>query len=96
MNNEAYLEAIADAGLGIKFPDSPLDQQIQLGILLDIESILDAGRSLAGPGEARAVVNKKMDALRLRIRNILDGMGKDEARRFLDARGEAIKRQFSI
>lgn len=41
-------------------------------------------------------VNIKMDELRKRIRDLIDGMDKDEAKQLLAFRGEDLKQQFYV
>ncbi|MES2225255.1 MAG: hypothetical protein V4480_00410 [Patescibacteria group bacterium] len=87
-----HLLAIADAGLA--FSDLPAEDS-RLGILLDIENILDKGRGYANL-EERSLVNKKMDELRGRIRTILDSIPTEEAMAFMTQRGRGAQNQFAI
>jgi len=61
MDNQYYIETIADAGLSIQLSD----QRLLLIILLDIEDILDKGRGMISPDlESRKEINQKLQELR--------------------------------
>ena len=89
-----HVLAIADAGLAFA-GDTAGDPAMRLGILLDIENILDKGRGYAAP-EERPVINQKTDELRDRIRTLLDSMPADEAREFMVQRGRQAQNQFPL
>ena len=93
MNGEQLLK-IADAGLLLTLHENESEL---LGVLLNIEDILDQGRGLAfDTPELKSEINAKMDMVRKRIRDILENMDKDTAKQFLYNRGERLKNQFSI
>jgi hypothetical protein len=95
MNGDQLLK-VADAGLLLTSTDKDNDLEL-LNVLLSIEDTLDQGRGLVFDSpELKQEINKKMDELRKRIRDILDTMEHDSVRQFLSDRGERLKTQFSI
>lgn len=93
MNGDQLLK-VADAGLLLTSTGDDLEL---LNVLLNIEDTLDQGRGLVSDSPVlKAEINKKMDELRKKIRDMLDNMGRDAARQFLFNRGERLKNQFSI
>lgn len=74
----------------------------KLGILMDLENILDKGRFLSGVkvteeenNKFRKVV-KNMDDLRAVIRHMLDERDKEEVVEFMKERGRIATNQFYI
>jgi len=100
MNNGSHLLHIARAGIELMSDGSPESDASLLIVLLDIEDILDKGRSLlldeSEARETRERINQDIDALRGRIREMLDKMERREARRLLEERGESLKKQFLV
>ncbi|MBI5421000.1 MAG: hypothetical protein HZA35_01670 [Parcubacteria group bacterium] len=97
MNNGQFFIDIARAGIGLSIGGRPEHVVRLLVVLLDLEVALDKGRGLVFDSpEFRTEINTLMDALRKRIRDILDTMDGNEVARILEERGESLKRQFSI
>lgn len=90
---------IAEAG--IVFANDPAagkDSFTTLAVLLDLEDSLDKGRSLIGDSgrDHLPKINEKMDILRGNIRTLIDDLPAAEVKKFMEARGERLKYQFSV
>ncbi len=93
------IQNIADAGLMLADSySSSKDSKTLLWVMLGIEDVLDKGRVFL-PAEERenlSSINKTMDLLRLKIREAIDLMQPEEARKFLEDRSNNLRYQFSV
>lgn len=93
-----HLVNVADAGLAISMNEAGVEVFMLLNVLLSIEDTLDKGRVVAGMSdlgkEHIPLINQKMDALRSRIADMIDGCDTDEYRQFREVRDRGIHNQF--
>lgn len=97
MNTEKYLLQIADAGLALRNTLTEVTIYDTLTVLLAVEDALDQGRILvSAAGGDVAEINKKMEQLRSKIRELMNQCEADELATYLVARGDRLKTQYSV
>jgi hypothetical protein len=70
-----------------------------LGILMDLERVLDLGRPLlllSGSRDTISEVNIKMDRVRVNIRKLIDSLPKQDVAEYMKARARSVEFQFSV
>lgn len=95
------LYVVSGSALTLARLESPLGIWNTLGILMDLENVLDKGRAYGRPSNpAEDIMYKQvvanMDTLRGIIRELLDAQDKNEVREFMKDRGISAARQFSV
>jgi hypothetical protein len=96
------LYAVSEAALTLARIDNSLGVWSTLGVLLDLENVLDKGRIFGAGQENSEQIEKykqavaNMDTLRGIIRELLDAQDRAEAVEFMKRRGVDAMNQFSI
>ena len=82
----------------LEYKDKPKDQLIYsaLLVLLNIESILDRGRTLSDSHDTQTLseINKGMDEIRAGILALMKTLDKSELKSVLSSAGEELKTNF--
>lgn len=87
--NDQHLLAIARAGNEIDAAGTPTDPMTFLGVLIDLENVLDKGRGLTTDVAVRAQVNQLMEQLRSRIAAMMQSVDRGELAAFIADRSRA-------